>query len=115
MDKKIGDFCVDGKDVTPVWASIYTYEGITYMSMFFTRGSSPRYDEWYKSLEPLGFKLITKGGFRYGYYYKVIISKKIDNMQDTIDKLKEWKESNRSFNFKYSVEEMYNKFVLAKL
>ena len=110
MKKKIGDK-YEGSLSTPIWAQIYNYKDTIFMTIFFTRQTSPRCTDWFKDIEDMGFKIISKGNYQYGYYYKILISKPIDKMQKVLNKLNK----SNDFEFKYSVEDMYSKYVLDKL
>ena len=110
MKRQIGNKYELSRGTTPIWASIHTYKDVTYMTLFFTRTNSPRDEDWYKDIEHLGFNILEKGGFRYGYYYKILISRPVDEMQEVLDTLE-----GNEFKFKYNVEEMYLKFVSEKL
>lgn len=117
MKKKIGTVSMDktllnGKCSTPIWTSIFTYNNSILTTVYFTTDKSPRFTNWYKELGELGFKIIVKGSWRFGYYYKIIITKPIKEMQKIIDILNKINYKDLVFNFEYTIEEIYRKFVL---
>jgi len=119
MKKKLGEKLVDNYS-TPLWIQFHEFKDTMYASIYFTHSSSPRGDLWYSNIQPLGFKIISKGNWRYGYYYKVILTCEAENLQEKLNKLSEWKfvtgdGVTHSFNIKFTAEEIYTRMVMEKL
>lgn len=111
MKKMIGSF-----EDTPLWITFHEYEDKQYASIFFTQQNSPRYDTWYKSLiKDLNFKIIEKGSYRYGFYYKVLCSYPLSKMNHVFKKLKEKKFEGKYFTINTTFDEIYSRTMLEKL
>jgi len=124
MKKKIGKKNIIGdngtSEDTPLWISFFEYNDTLFASIYFTESNSPRNKNWFTPLSDIGFKIISKGNYRYGYYYKIICSKPLDKIQPVLDKLKEFNEidldgDENSFEIDYTIEEIYNKYISEKL
>jgi len=111
MKKRIGTK-ITGQFETPLWITFYEYNDKIFASIYFTRQISPRYDDWFKDLQNFGFKIIPKGSYRYGYYYKIIASRPADTMQKLINELKVWEYDNNSFDIRNTVDGIFNKMVV---
>lgn len=100
-NKKIG-YLIEANDnhLAPnnkdmLWASIWKgSDGKALVTMFFTKQTSPRFNEWFKSLCDASthghWSIIQKGTYIHGYYYKISITIKLDNAQNLLDSLNEW-------------------------
>jgi len=114
MKKKIGEVVL-GNYNTPLWGSIFNHRDDMLMTIYFTKDSSPRYHDWYKKLDKIGFRIIQKGSWRYGYYYKILATESLEDMQKILDKLEKIKSDDVTFDIKKSVRELYNRIVLEKI
>jgi len=116
MKKRIGYALLEGMKKKPIWGTVYSWETDIYMSIYFNIPDNPVNCNWYMDLKArYNFKTIEKGGYRYGFYYKIICSRKIDDMRHLLKELKKWEYSDNKFNIKLDVDEVLSCAVLNKL
>ena len=78
----------------PIWATIWNSDDATCITIFFIQEDYPNDKAWFRSLlrsiKTGTWRIIMKGTYRYGYYYKIVGTTVVENGNKLFDELDGW-------------------------